>query len=158
MATVIKAPHKYDPLLKYTIFLAGSIDMGQARNWQQEVEDALADLDVIILNPRRDGWDSSWTQSADDPQFREQVTWEYDALGDSDLIVFVVTKDSKSPITMYEFGRFANKRNSMVCVEEGFYRQGNLDLYSEFDNIPIYHNLDEMIQDLRMILQDRLER
>jgi hypothetical protein len=75
MATVIKAPeeHKVDDRL--TIFLGGSIDMGAAELWQDRLV-----RDLVILNPRRDDWDSSWVQ---DPtpgtQFYKQVAWELDA-------------------------------------------------------------------------------
>lgn len=50
-----------------SVFLAGSIEMGQAEPWQTLLEDALADLPVTILNPRRDAWDASWEQSISNP-------------------------------------------------------------------------------------------
>ena len=59
-----------------SLFLAGSIEMGQAEPWQAEVERALVDEEVVILNPRRDHWDASWEQSIDNPLFRDQVEWE----------------------------------------------------------------------------------
>jgi hypothetical protein len=74
MARVLKPPA---PLLldgrTPSVFLAGSIEMGQAEDWQTQLERTLADLDIIVLNPRRDEWDSSWVQSFDNPTFREQV-------------------------------------------------------------------------------------
>jgi len=70
------------------------------------------------------------------------------------MIVFVFTKDSKAPITFYEFGRFANEKDTLLCVEEGFYRQGNLDIYAGLDKIPIYHNLEAMIEDLKAVLSE----
>lgn len=63
MAKVIFAPNKLDKN-KFTIFLAGSIDMGKAKNWQQEIEDKLKDEDVILFNPRRPDWDSSWEEQS----------------------------------------------------------------------------------------------
>jgi hypothetical protein len=75
----IKAPSR--PALERRIFLAGSIEMGQAEQWQQRIVDALSGAgDLVILNPRRDDWDDSWQQRADDPQFSEQVSWELDML------------------------------------------------------------------------------
>ena len=41
------------------LFLAGSIAMGAAENWQDEVVAALADRAGTVLNPRRDEWDAS---------------------------------------------------------------------------------------------------
>ena len=52
-----------------TVFLAGSIDMGSAVNWQKQVVDALKEENVVVYNPRRDDWDSSWVQSIDNPWF-----------------------------------------------------------------------------------------
>ncbi len=55
---VFKSPAKYIAYADYTkIFLAGSIEMGKAVDWQTELTNKLADLDkVTILNPRRDDW------------------------------------------------------------------------------------------------------
>lgn len=38
------------------VFLGGSIDMGGAPDWQAAMTSALADMDVVILNPRRPDW------------------------------------------------------------------------------------------------------
>ena len=152
--TEVKAPQAYDANAKYSIFLAGAIDQGKAEDWQKKVADALRNYDVLILNPRRDDWDDSWEQSIDNPQFKEQVTWELQAQENADMVIFVFTKDSKAPITFLEFGLFGPDKDSMVCAEEGFYRQGNLDVVAERYNIPIYHNLDEMIADLQSVLAE----
>ena len=77
MSRTIKAPNKTQEQ-GWSVFLAGSIEMGKAENWQDKVERLLANEDIIIYNPRRDDWNSSWVQSKDNPQFREQVEWELD--------------------------------------------------------------------------------
>ena len=156
-ATEIKAPGKYNAKAQYTIFLAGAIDQGKAEDWQKKVARALDNFNVLVLNPRRDDWDASWEQTADNPEFRQQVEWEFHAQEDADLIVFVFTKDSKAPITFYEMGRFGASKDALVCAEDGFYRQGNLDIYCQLDNIPIYHNLDDMIADLQEVLAEHQE-
>jgi hypothetical protein len=51
-----------------------------------------------------------------------------------------------------EFGLYGPDKDSLVCAEEGFYRTGNLDVVAERFNIPIYHDLDEMIEDLQRVL------
>lgn len=55
----------------FHVFLAGSIEMGKASDWQQKLIDDLSDLpdDLVLLNPRRKDWDSSWVQSFDNRQF-----------------------------------------------------------------------------------------
>lgn len=152
--TEIKAPGAYDANSKYTIFLAGAIDQGEAEDWQKKVARALDNFDVLILNPRRDDWDASWEQSIDNPEFKQQVTWELDAQEAADMVLFVFTKDSKAPITFLEFGLYGPDKDSMVCAEEGFYRQGNLDIVAERFNIPIYHNMDDMIEDLQRVMTE----
>lgn len=155
MATEIKAPNKFDTS-KYSVFLGGAIDQGKSVDWQSKVVQALSDLDnIVVLNPRREEWDESWEQCKDCEPFRGQVLWEIGAQEKCDLILYVYTKDSKAPITMFENGAWGTKKDCIVCVEEGFYRQGNLDIYMEHFNIPIYHNLDEMIADLHEVLEDK---
>jgi hypothetical protein len=154
-ATEVKAPGNYDNIDKYSIFLAGAIDQGSAIDWQKKVARALDDLDVLILNPRRDDWDASWEQSADNPEFRKQVEWELSAQERANMVIFVFTKESKAPITFLEFGLFGPRKDAMVCAEEGFYRQGNLDIVCQRYNIPIYHDLDEMIVDLHAAMEDK---
>lgn len=149
----IKAPNTYTTA-KYTIFLAGAIDMGKAKDWQKEVVEALSKFDIQILNPRRTDWDSSWEQSADNAEFATQVVWEHNAMDAADMVIFVFTKDSKAPITMYELGRFGREKDSLVCVEEGFYRQGNMDIYCRLDKIPVYHNMEALLQDLKAVLSE----
>ena len=60
--------------------------MGKAEDWQTYIGNKMADYDIVICNPRRDSWDSSWEQSIDNPKFKEQVDWEMDALEKSDCI------------------------------------------------------------------------
>ena len=47
---------------KKTVFLAGSIEMGNADNWQEKATKTFIDKGWIVFNPRRDDWDSSWEQ------------------------------------------------------------------------------------------------
>jgi hypothetical protein len=155
MAQEIKAPEKYDTT-KYTVFLAGAIDQGKAVDWQKKVVQALSEFDIVILNPRREHWDPSWDQDASNPQFREQVEWELDAQESCNMIIFVFTADSKAPITFLEFGLFAPKKDAVICAEEEFYRQGNLDIVAERLKVPMYHNLDEMIADLQTLFREKV--
>ena len=56
-----QAPHTIKKGYK-NIFLGGSIEMGTAELWQKKIISELSDLPIQFLNPRRDDWDSSWTQ------------------------------------------------------------------------------------------------
>ncbi len=110
------------------VFLAGSIEMGQAENWQRAMEDALADTDCLILNPRRDAWDASWVQSIDNALFREQVEWELEAQERADWIAMYFAPTTHAPITLLELGLFARSGKVAVCCPDGFWRKGNVDI------------------------------
>ena len=124
---VIKAPNKFNPNPR-TIFLGGSIEMGKAENWQERLVKEFTNTDLTFLNPRRDDWDSSWTQSIDNPQFYEQVTWEQEALHFSDIIIIYFDPATMSPISLLELGLFASSGKLIVCCPEGFWRKGNVEL------------------------------
>lgn len=128
------------------VFLAGSIDMGEAEDWQLTVTEALSDLDVAIMNPRRDDWDSSWEQDIDDPQFNEQVTWELDHQDDATLIVMYFDKAGKAPITLLELGLYAASGKVICCCPEGFWRRGNVQIVCDRYDIPLVDTLDELIE------------
>jgi hypothetical protein len=126
MAKIIKAP---TPLQNgFSVFLAGSIEMGGAENWQARVEVALSGTDITILNPRRDEWDGSWVQSIDNPQFREQVEWELEAQEHADIIVMYLAPSTQSPISLLELGLFGRTGKLIVCCPDGFWRKGNVDI------------------------------
>jgi hypothetical protein len=149
MAEVFKAPAKY-PKRKFTIFLAGSIDMGEAQDWQSKVANDLNDLDVVFLNPRRDDWDSSWTQSIKNKQFKEQVTWELKGQEDADLVVFYFADGSKSPITLLELGLAvgADKSGIVFCTDK-FYRKGNVDVVADYYGYPVADDYEDFISAIR---------
>lgn len=146
MTIVIKAPEPYHHLLgkQPSVFLAGSIDMGKATDWQQEITDALDDMDVLVLNPRRDDWDSSWKQDISDPQFSEQVNWELDALGDVDLIVVYFDPKGQAPISLLELGLHADQ-NIIVCCPEGYWKRGNVQVVCQRKGIPLLDTLEELV-------------
>ncbi|QIL41051.1 hypothetical protein G7074_18335 [Pedobacter sp. HDW13] len=131
-----------------SVFLAGTIDMGNADNWQQKfIDHASAEetLDhVIVFNPRRASWDHSWTQSIENAQFSEQVNWELDAMENADVILLFLEGNSKSPISMMELGLFADSGKLMVCCEDGFWRKGNVDIVCKRKGIDQYNTHDEL--------------
>lgn len=142
---VIKAPEPIR-IANKAVFLAGSIEMGKAEDWQTKVTNALSELNVTILNPRRDDWDSSWTQEIENDQFREQVQWELSAMEQADLILMYFDKDTKSPITLMELGLHAQSDKLVVCCPKGFWRKGNVDIVCKRYGIQTVDNIDQLIQ------------
>lgn len=135
----------------YSIFLAGSIDMGEAENWQDRVIADLRPYDNLdIFNPRRDDWDSSWAQ---DPtpgtQFHEQVTWELDHIYRSNLVAFYFADNSKSPVSMLELGLCAADLDVAVFCTPKFYRYGNIKMVCDKHNIRVYHDYDSWLRSIQ---------
>jgi hypothetical protein len=128
MATIIKAPNPLPETTDFSVFLSGSIEMGAAAQWQTYMERELADLDILILNPRRDDWDSTWEQSLRDWRFVEQVEWELDAMERATMVVMYFDPATKSPITLLELGLQARMGHLVVCCPDGFWRKGNVDV------------------------------
>jgi hypothetical protein len=142
----IKPPAKLPESDKPKLFLAGSIEMGQAEHWQTHAVQKLADVDVLIFNPRRDAWDPSWEQTKDNPLFREQVEWELDGLAASDYVIMYFDPNTKSPISLLELGLFASARKLLVVCPEGFWRRGNVDIVCERYGIPQFLTIDAALE------------
>jgi hypothetical protein len=129
MARVVKPPAPLPGDLRTpSVFLAGSIEMGAAEDWQAQVERALQDLDVLILNPRRDAWDASWVKSIDNPPFREQVEWELAGLERASVVAMYFAPSTKAPVTLLELGLCARAGRLVVCCPEGYWRRGNVEV------------------------------
>lgn len=146
---VIKPPYRKETD-NVSIFLAGSIEMGVAEHWQQKVEKALSNLDITIFNPRRDEWDSSWSQSIDNPVFKEQVVWELDHLEKADIIIVYFDKNTKSPISLLEFGLYAKSGKLIVYCPDGFWRKGNVDIVSEKYSLKQVDSFDKLLKEIKI--------
>jgi hypothetical protein len=147
---VIK-PNSSDQIIDGTsVFLAGSIEMGVAEDWQTAITEIFKDEDVTFLNPRRDDWDSSWEQKESNPEFNHQVNWELTQLTESDIAFFNILPDTKSPITLMELGVCAAiHQHVIVCCPTGFWRKGNVDVICSRAGIPVFENFDAAIGALR---------
>jgi len=136
------------------VFLSGSIEMGKAIDWQAKVAEGLKDEKVVLLNPRRDDWDSSWKQSLDCEPFVDQVNWELNGLEKSDLIAVHLEPDSVSPVTLLEIGLYArhNKYENKMIIHcpPGYFRKGNIDVLCQryqIDQADTFNNFIELIRD-----------
>ena len=134
-----------------TIFLAGSIEMGAAENWQERIEREFENEEVTFFNPRRDDWDSSWSQ--DGEQFNTQVNWELNALDDSDIIFMYFSPETKSPISLLELGLYADHRKMIVVCPDGFWRKGNVSVVCTRHSIPMFNTIEEGIFALRTAIK-----
>jgi hypothetical protein len=133
---------------KKSVFVAGSIEMGKAVDWQGIAVGRLLSKGYIVFNPRRDNWDSSWVQTIENPQFSQQVNWELNAMEQADHIIMYFDPNTKSPISLLELGLFAKSGKLKVVCEDGFWRKGNVMIVCEKYNIPIFESLDELLKSL----------
>jgi hypothetical protein len=146
---IIKAPVNLPLDMGKSVFLAGSIEMGKAEDWQTRVTKALSDLDVTILNPRRDDWDSSWEQKKENRQFRNQVEWELHALEQATVIAMYFDPKTMSPISLLELGLFARFATIIVCCPDGFWRKGNVDIVCEKYRVQQVDTIEDLIEAVR---------
>lgn len=145
---IYKAPNKIPKHIRNGVFLAGSIEMGTAENWQEKTEQELAKRMIPVFNPRRDDWDSSWVQSINNPSFRRQVEWELNALDQAYRIILYLSPGTKSPISLLELGLFAQSGKLLVCCPESFWRRGNVEIVCLRYEVPFFENLDELLDTL----------
>ena len=146
MPQVLKAPTPLSHInASRTLFLAGSIEMGKAEDWQTRLTQMLQNTpDLTILNPRRDEWDASWEQTITNPQFREQVEWELAAQEKATLIAMYFAPETKAPITLLELGLFSRSGKLIVCCPDGYWRKGNVEVVCNCYRIPLVATFDEL--------------
>lgn len=150
-AKVIKAPEplplqRTNGVVWRSVFLAGSIEMGKAVDWQAQVTKEISPFTTYIFNPRRDDWDSSWTQCSSNEQFNTQVSWEMTAMDISSTIFMYFAPETKSPISLLELGLHAKDNKMIVCCPNGFWRRGNVEMVCDRFGIPLYTFLDDAIE------------
>lgn len=151
-AIEIQVPNKMEAKEGYTsVFLAGSIEMGKAEEWQKKIINDLGDESIIFLNPRRDDWDSSWVQSKTNENFKEQVLWELTHLEAADYIILHLDPNTISPISLIEFGLYARKGNLYVYCPEEYWKKGNIDITSEFYDVTQVNSFEELIEIMKTL-------
>jgi len=154
MLKMFKPEDTIDQDAKKEIFLAGSIEMGNADKWQEMIFKKVCDKNkdykgnVNFYNPYRDDWDSSWKQRISDKKFQEQVSWEWEHLLKSNLIIVYFQDETKSPISLLELGAMAAYgKKIIVCATPKFWRFGNIEFICDFykKNITLVNSLDDLI-------------
>lgn len=142
------------PGLRKSVFLAGSIEMGVAEDWQHQTATKLAPLAGVVYNPRRAEWDSSWAQTIDNPDFNAQVTWELDMIQEADIVIFYFDPNTKSPVTLLELGYACGTKpaQTYVACPAGFYRRGNVEITCERFGVRFFESLDKLLPSVNSVL------
>ncbi len=126
-----------------TIFLAGTIDMGNSENWQAALVETFSSSEgrYILYNPRRD----TFTSTPEEMEY--QVNWELDHLEKSQIIIMNILGSSNSPVTLLEMGLFMKSGKLLVACEPDYYRHANVLLTCARYNVPLYSSLKALMQE-----------
>ena len=137
------------------VFLAGGIS--GCRNWQEEVIEKLGAMvplypelkRAVLINPRNPDFDM------DNPGMAfEQIKWEHYWLRRADIVsYFFDNSESLQPITLYELGKWANKKQSVITVCNGYKRQSDVYIQTALDGLycGMYDPKDAIDQHARSI-------
>ena len=104
----------------------------------------------VALNIWPDILDNGWQQEAKDLQFSQQVNWELDAMDIADVIVLNFIPGSQSPITLLEFGLFAQSKKIKVCCPKSYWRSGNVHIVCGRFAIPLYHTMHDLLDNINL--------
>lgn len=148
MNKIFKAPQNVViPENHISLFLGGSIENGKADLWQDKLSEILINKfeNIIILNPRRENWNSALKQDLTNTEFYEQVDWEYNSLESSDYILIYFQPNTYSPISLMELGLFAANKKVIVCCPEEFWRKGNVDFICKKFELTVIENYEDIV-------------
>lgn len=129
-----------------SIFLAGTIDNGDSKNWQFEFIDKILEKEhnrseqLVIFNPRR----NTWNKNATEDQQYAQIDWEFTALHAADYIIMNLLPDSKSPINLLELGLFADKKKLIIICPREFYKYVNIAYIAKAYNLPLFESIEQV--------------
>ncbi|KAK1722239.1 hypothetical protein CaCOL14_005880 [Colletotrichum acutatum] len=136
-----------------TIFLAGTTSK---RDWRKDVADSLAHLPVVIFDPFRPDWDSTWKEDISDERFSNQVKWELDMQERADIIVVYFEPETEGHISLLELGLCARSKGKViVACPEGYKKRGNVQVVCSRYEIPFVESYEELmwklVQELELL-------
>lgn len=137
-------PYLYD--YKLRVFLAGGIT--GCPEWQRDVIAKLEGENILVMNPRREGFDAS------DPSMEEhQIDWEYRHILYADVMFFWFPEETLCPITLFELGKCAADKGYPLIVgcHPGYKRRRDVIIQLGLMGIPttVRDSLEAVIEDLK---------
>ena len=160
-AYVFKPDTEVDEYTKFhylSVFLAGTIEMGNSVDWQAKAERRLADLEVNVFNPRR-------VVAPEDDRIVQQITWELDRINFSQFIFMYLAANTVSPISLYELGLLqgghAAGKTVILCCDHGYTRKNNVMVTTSHElfkhpNIQVTHSFEGGLLKLKEAIKKRL--
>ncbi|HYH63281.1 MAG TPA: nucleoside 2-deoxyribosyltransferase domain-containing protein [Urbifossiella sp.] len=120
--THVRPPEEFDAPDR-SLFLAGGIT--GTRDWQAELVELLADLPLVLLNPRRENY--RW----DDPAAaEEQIRWEFRHLRRATAVAFWFPPETLCPIALFELGGQVRAAHQPLFVgtDPAYARRSDVDI------------------------------
>ena len=156
------------------VFLAGSIDMGVAVDWQTYLGNVLSDIPEVghVYNPRRADFDASQKQAIGNEYFSGQVNWEANGYENSPVVFMYFAPGSQAPITLLELGYILGRnkvvqdatpygkaftQSLVVYCPDDFWRQGNVEIMCYRNGIQIHRHLDAALVVLKKEIQAKYQ-
>lgn len=143
----VKAPERYEHNPdQRTVFLAGGIT--NCPDWQREISKALAEIDVVLLNPRRDKFDI-----ANPAIEQEQIEWEHQHLLQANSYLFWFCEETVCPIALFELGKVAGlfpTRSLFVGTHPKYSRKRdiNFQMLLMRPEVSVVHHLDRLTEQI----------
>lgn len=138
MSQLLLAPNEFKKttLNNYYIFLAGS--MG---NWREQVLNHFESFSdtLVFLDPTRNDWTEDWNSE----QIKEQIFWELNGIQQTNLTAIYFEREAQAPISLLELGLAVHCKDSIICCEEGFWKENNVRNTADFFSITCVKSLEE---------------
>ncbi|KAK4135111.1 hypothetical protein BT67DRAFT_291567 [Trichocladium antarcticum] len=113
------------PARKTSFFLAGTT---AGEDWRSSLINSVLHLPIIVFNPLRRDWDSSWREDATFGPFREQVEWELEMQEKADAIVLYFGPGTDAPVSLLELGLCARSGKAVVACHKDYKKRGNVQI------------------------------
>ncbi|KAF9733728.1 hypothetical protein PMIN01_08071 [Paraphaeosphaeria minitans] len=134
---------------RFSVFLAGSIEMGLAVQWQERLVTELCRYPITVTNPRRTNF------TTDEETIREQIKWELSALRQADVICFFFDEATRSPVTLWELGKYMNSEKIVVCCGKGYWRHTNVKVSCKDDKVPFMETFSSLPAAIEAMLKQK---
>lgn len=141
---VIEAPAEFTGTGP-SLFLAGGIS--GCPNWQQDAIRLLADLPLVLLNPRRVRFPIDQPAAA-----QQQIEWEHRHLRRSTAILFCFSSATLCPIALYELGAWSmTAKRLFVGVDPDYPRRLDVEIQTHVarPEVQVALSLAELVEQVR---------
>jgi Nucleoside 2-deoxyribosyltransferase like len=113
----VQCPIEADPRDgERSVFLAGGIS--NCPDWQSQLLELLREMDWLLINPRREDFDSS-----NPAMSKAQIAWEHRHLRLATAIAFWFPPQTLCPITLYELGAWSMTQKPLFVGVDPQYKR-----------------------------------